>query len=335
MFDIQNLAAPTTRSKKFFCDSEPTVGQRKRDAGNTRRVALNRLLHSEHKREMRDALTSGSPVDIIEDEGCSACNLSFPNCVCCDECGHYNCTCDEHASDTYNCDMDECYACGYYICRCGADCDDLGDFDYYGDRFYSSSSDDHIIVDDRLSGSILQEVLIKPMAIFQNEREIIMSELFFEVEPEAAPEMEFRKLRRNFSVLPGGRVKKIKNRRDNFYSKSEYQRPVCRINGFNQVEVREYFDGIEATKQDEKKAAAKAARLEEKARKAAEKAARQARKYQKDHERVLAGYKRTSMQPVVSKSVQTLAGRRLPPGRVLKDSSGKLVYMVHEDSLAA
>jgi Skp family chaperone for outer membrane proteins len=288
MFDIQNLAAPTNRSKKFFCDSEPTVGQRKRDAGNTRRVALNRLLHSEHKREMRDALTSGSPVDIIENEGCSVCKLSFSNCVCCDECGHYNCTCDEHAS-TYNCD----------------------------------------------SSSILQQVMIKPMAIFQNEREIIMSELFFEVESEAAPEMGFRNLRRNFSVLPGGRVKKIKNRRDNFYSKSEYQRPVCRINGFNQVEVREYFEDIEANKQAEKKAAAKAAQLEDKARKAAEKADRQARKYRKDHERVLAGYKHLSTQPVVSKSVHSLTGRSLPPGRVVKDSSGKLVYMVYEDSLAA
>jgi hypothetical protein len=319
MLDIQNLAATrATRSRKFFSDSEQTTGQRKSDAGNTRRAALDRQLQREHEREMRNALNNGSPIDIIENEGCTLCNRPLSNCACCKECGQFACTCEDETQDNIKFDilalekltaphqpnayqrkalnapfnLNECQDCGQqYVCLCEIDCDSYD---------------------------------------ITNEKDTMMSK-FFDGQFEFGT-TEFPKMRRNFVALTGGRVKKSKNRRGDCYNNSEYRRPVLRINGFNMLEVREYFDDVAANKQEEQKAAAKAARLAVQEMEKAEKAARKARRNQKEHERIIDGYKH-STRPVLISSIIT--GRKLPPGRVVKDASGKLVFQPYEDALAA
>jgi hypothetical protein len=318
MLDIQNLAtARITRSRKFACNLVQHTDQRKRDAGNNRRVALDRQLQREHEREIRTALSSSSPTDIIENEGCMLCKRSLSNCACCKECGRFDCTCEDdshnyenhhvilapafpqatrqptaHKREALSLPLDaiECKDCKRYICRC----------ETYNDSFDINHEKDNLMSN-----------------LFNNRFELGTT--------------EFPKMRRNFVALTGGRVKKSKNRLGDCYYDSEYRRPVLRINGLNMPEVREYFDEIAANKQEEQKAAAEAMRLELKEKRKAAKAARKARRKQKEHERVLHCYQHPTRLVFVTRAT----GRKLPPGRVVKDASGKLVFQPYEEALAA
>jgi hypothetical protein len=120
-----------------------------------------------------------------------------------------------------------------------------------------------------------------------------------------------------FVAMPGGRVKRCKNRRDNFYSAPEWKRPERRLNGFNVPEVREYFDGMSSQLQEDADEAAKA-RLD-----------------QERHDRILARYKYNPAPPIVVSKGRTLARSRPKAGRVIQDKSGKLVYAFYLDALAA
>lgn len=308
MFDIQNLAAvPATRSKKFFI-SESTEGQRKRDAGNPRRVALDHLLQREHKREMRDALSGGSPVDIIFDEGCTVCDLSIDTCSCNNNYPH------------------------------GQD---------YRTR-YERGSVTNVTGGNSKHASFTHEVLTRPLQEFQTQRELAMNLSFSILESILEPESDadFNAPKRGhelrFSTLPGGRMKKIKNRYGDCYYQSEYKRPVRRLNGFNDHMVREHFDCIAEEQQEARTEAAKAAEAarlaKEQARAAAKKAkkkAKKARRLMKQHERILAGHQHRNVKPVVITTAHTSTSR-LPAGRIMKEPGGtRLIYVVYEEALAA
>ncbi len=150
--------------------------------------------------------------------------------------------------------------------------------------------------------------------------------------------MDLPRTRSNFIALCGGRAKKLKNRRGDCYNDSEYRRPVLRIKGFNMPELCDYFDDIAARKQEDQKTAKEATRLEAMAQEektkllevAKKKAARKARRNQKHHQHD--GYKQPT-HPVLVYTVRT--GSKLPPGRVVKDPSGKLIFQPYEEALAA
>jgi hypothetical protein len=310
MLDTQNLAATTSRSRKFICNSEPTDGQRKNDDGNTRRVALDRQLHREHVRDMRDAMSGD-----IENEDCTLCDRTASKCTCCKECKQFDCTCEDdtrhqndhdvHASDEVNDDC--CYDAAYF-------CNDY----YYDDCYY----------DDDCHNEILASMFIS------SKKDSTMSKFFHGMIEIGTTERP--KTRSSFITLCGGRLKKSKNRRGDCYNFSEYRRPVLRINGFNVPEVCEHFEDIAARKLEEQKAEKEAARLEAEAMKkqkaAKKRAAKKARRDQKRHQNVLDSYKHLTRLTLVS---NVATGRKLPPGRVVKDASGKLVFQPYEEALAA
>ncbi len=125
----------------------------------------------------------------------------------------------------------------------------------------------------------------------------------------------------SFVSMPGGRVKRCKNRRRDCYSRPEWKldwrRPERRLKGLNIPEVREQLEDIPLQKAD-------AAREEARARRQKE-----------GHDRILAGYTHNSAPPVVVSKRQGLAIRRPVAGHVVQVSSGKLVYIVDAHALAA